>query len=67
MTGRKRRQETLQATCVIHGGSSSNTIPAPIGMVETVETFKEDLVNFENSNDNMLQSIACYNGNGGNG
>lgn len=45
-TGRKRRQETMQAACVIHGGSSSNTKPATIGMVETIETRskEEDIV-----------------------
>ena len=45
-TETKRRQETMEAACVIHGGSSSNTTPATIGMVETVETRskEEDIV-----------------------
>ena len=45
-TETKRRQETMKAACVIHGGSSSNTTPATIGMVETVETGskEEDIV-----------------------
>ena len=45
-SGRKRRQETMQAACVIHGGSDSNTTPATIGMVETMETRskEEDIV-----------------------
>ena len=45
-TGRKRRQETMEAACVIHGGSSSNTTPATIGMVETMEcrSKEEDVV-----------------------
>ena len=29
-TGRKRRQEMMQAACAIHGGSNSNTTPATI-------------------------------------
>ena len=45
-TGRKRRQETMEAACVIHGGNSSNTTPATIGMVETMEcrSKEEDIV-----------------------
>ena len=45
-TGRKRRQETMQAACALHGGSNSNTTPATIGMVETMETRskEEDIV-----------------------
>ena len=45
-TETKQRQETMKAACVIHGGSSSNTTLATIGMVETVETRskEEDIV-----------------------
>ena len=37
-TERKRKWETMKAACAIHGGSSSNTTPGTIGMVETIET-----------------------------
>ena len=84
-SSKQRRQETIKAACAIHGGSLDGTVPATIGMVETLEKkckekdvlaamgkcrkirnkvlpkiYKEDLVQFENSNENMLRSIAVY-------
>lgn len=84
-SSKQRRQETIKAACAIHGGSLDGTVPATIGMVETLEKkckekdvlaamgkcrkirnkvlpkiYKEDLVQFESSNENMLRSIAVY-------
>ena len=42
-TGRKRRQETMQAACATHGGSNSNTTQATIAMVKT-RSKEEDIV-----------------------
>ncbi len=86
---REHRKQTMEAACMIHGGSVNNTAPATFGMMETLEIrskvkdlveaaakskkmkkkvipklYKEDLVEYERSEDNMFRSIAMYYSNG---
>ena len=39
---RQHKQETIKAACDLHGGSTVNTTPATIGMIEALERSKEE-------------------------